>query len=329
MRIGIIGYGSWGTALVQHIATKKIQVNWWLPKKEIAEHIRKHKKNPKYLKNATLNTKYIYIESQAETFLKNTDVLFLIVPSAYLDTHLHPFREYKEMFKEKLFFSGIKGFEISSQKIITEYLSEEWSIPANNIGVIAGPAHAEEVVLGKETVLTLAFSNENFKNVAEILRSDSLYILTSSDVIGIEYAAILKNIYALTIGILLGSGYGDNFIAMSVCSCINEMELILEKIHPVDWRTIIHSAYLGDFLVTAYSQFSRNRTFGTLIGQGASKEQAKQKIGMVAEGVLALKIFVEKYLREHTSEFPIIHTVYEILYRHLPPSELGNRVPKI
>ncbi len=329
MKIGIIGYGSWGTALTQQIARQGIPVHWWIPKQEVAEYIKKYKRNPKYLKNAPLSTENIFIENSPESFLENSEVILLVVPSAYLHSHLLPFKEHAEFFRQKLFLSGIKGFEITSEKIITEYLNETWKIPLENIGVIAGPAHAEEVVIGKETVITLAFENENFEGIQEILSSSSLQVLRSSDVIGIEYAAILKNIYALTVGILIGSGYGDNFIAMSVCSCINEMELILEKIHPVDWRTIIHSAYLGDFLVTAYSQFSRNRGFGILIGKGYSKKEARREIGMVAEGVSALKILIEEYAERYELNFPIIHTVYDILYNKLPSKELGKRIPKI
>ena len=328
MKYGIIGYGSWATALVS-IVTQKHNINWWLPNETIVKHIKKYGKNPKYLSDASLHVEKInFYSTSPQDFVKNCDVIFVVVPSAYVDIHLAPFKGNQD-FSNKLFVSGIKGFEITTNKIVSKYLNEVFNVKENNISAIGGPAHAEEVIKQKETVVTLAFTNDSFNKIAEDLRTPYFHVLTSNDLEGIEYAAILKNIYALTIGILIGLGLGDNFIAMSACSCLNEMENILEELHPVDLRTIIHSAYLGDFLVTAYSKHSRNRRLGTLIGQGFSVESAIKKLQMVAEGYFATKILVEEYFQKNNVRFPIVETLYKVLYKELSPMELKKVIPKI
>ena len=329
MKYGIIGYGSWATALVS-VITQKHNINWWLPDKNFVEHIRKHKKNPKYLPDSLLNTEKIqfYPENPGK-FTGDSDIIFVVVPSAYVDIHLQPFKEIPA-FGQKLFISCVKGFEITTNKIVSEYLTEVFNINPGNIAAIGGPAHAEEVIKQKETVVTLAFAgNKTFNSVAEELQTPYFRVLTSNDIVGIEYAAILKNIYAMTIGVLLGLGAGDNFIAMAVCSCLNEMEDILEQLHPVDLRTVIHSAYLGDFLVTAYSQHSRNRRFGLLVGQGNSVEQATQKLQMVAEGYFATKILVDEYFGKHNLSFPIVNSLYDVLYKGAEPEIIIEILPRV
>ena len=312
-KVGIVGGGSWATALCKLILENEGGINWYIRSADSAEHIQLYKHNPHYLSSVQLRLEESFISTNLQAVVEQSDIVLLAIPGAFLEDSLKSLPS--NAFENKLLISAIKGMIPSQKQIVARYLEQNFNINPNQFCVISGPCHAEEVALERLSYLTIAgLEKENTKTVASLLECRYLRTILSDDIYGTEYAAVLKNIYALAAGIAHGLGYGDNFISVLIANSMIEMGRFLDKIYPIQ-RDINESAYLGDLLVTAYSQFSRNRTFGGMIGKGYSVNAAQMEMGMVAEGYYAVKSIHE--INENIqSNIPIIDAVYYILYQN-------------
>lgn len=278
------------------------------------EHIRATKHNPNYLSDVHLNIAKLHLTNSLDEAVAFSDYIILCIPSAFLSDELE---KLTLPLSDKNIFSAIKGIEPKSGMIVGEYLQKVHCVPDNQIGVVAGPCHAEEVALERLSYLTIACTDEEkARFVADAMTRPFVKTKISDDVIGIEYGAMLKNIYALAAGIAHGLGYGDNFQSVLMSNAIREMERYIKHIYKIK-RNINHSAYLGDLLVTAYSLFSRNRTFGTMIGKGYTVKSTMAEMNMVAEGYYATKSAYNINLnQEKPSRTPILNAVYKVLYEN-------------
>ncbi|WP_394974564.1 NAD(P)H-dependent glycerol-3-phosphate dehydrogenase [uncultured Croceitalea sp.] len=314
MKIAVLGGGSWATAIVKMLTENSDDVFWYMRSIYAIEHIKKEGHNPNYLSSVELHNERISLTNSMDDAVKASDILVFAIPSAFLETEL---KKLTVSLENKIIFSAIKGIVPETGLIVGEHFHDNYNIPFKNIGVITGPCHAEEVALERLSYLTIASADEK---KAELLAShlQSHYIKTkiSDDIIGTEYAAMLKNIYAIAAGIAHGLGYGDNFQSVLMSNAIREMKRFIKRVHKMK-RNINNSAYLGDLLVTGYSTFSRNRMFGNMIGKGYTVKSAQMEMNMVAEGYYATKsahLLNQKH--EKKSRTPIINAVYDILYEN-------------
>lgn len=315
-KIAVIGTGSWATALVKLLGNNISEVNWFVRKTEDAEYIGKYNHNPRYLSSVEFASKSLKLFSDLNKCIEASDIIVLAVPSAFCHDVLKDVP--KEVFRKKIVFSAIKGIIPQYNLIVGEYLNKVFEIPFNQIGVIAGPCHAEEVALEKLSYLTLACTDINkAETLAQLLRCRYMKVTCSDDIYGTEYSAVLKNVVAIAGGICHGLGYGDNFLAVLVSNAIQEIERFVKAVHPID-RDINSSVYLGDLLVTAYSQFSRNRMFGTMLGKGYSVKMAQLEMNMVAEGYYAVKC-IHEINKNYKVDMPIAQAVYNICYEKYAP----------
>ena len=326
--IAVIGGGSWATAIVKILndnAHSK-EIYWWLRNEDAVNVIRDEGRNPNYLSAVKLDLNPENISSDIHFVIDKADIIILNVPAAFLETALEGVD--KDQLAGKIVVSAIKGMVPEKNQIIAEYLQRQFDVPVNNIAVISGPSHAEEISQEKLSYLTIA---SQAPEVSALIASytDTAYVRTniSNDIYGIEYSAVLKNIYAVAVGICRGLGYGDNFQAVLVSNAIREIASFIKIAHPIA-RDSNDSAYLGDLLVTAYSPFSRNRTFGNMIGKGFSVKAAQFEMAMVAEGYYASKSMHE-INKFHQVEIPICEAVYEILYENRSADEIMKSLPKI
>ncbi|CAA0164661.1 NAD(P)H-dependent glycerol-3-phosphate dehydrogenase [Tenacibaculum maritimum] len=310
VKIAVLGGGSWATAIVKMLSENIATVGWYMRSIYAIEHIKRNKHNPNYLSSAELHPEQLDLSDDINSIVENYEVLIFAIPSAFLKAELE---KLTISLKDKIIFSAIKGIVPETGLIVGEHFHEIHKVPFKNIGVITGPCHAEEVAMERLSYLTLACQDER---KAEDLNKyiSGRYIKTkiSDDIIGTEYAAMLKNIYAIAAGIAHGLGYGDNFQAVLMSNGIREMKRFIKKIHKMK-RNINNSAYLGDLLVTGYSIFSRNRMFGNMIGKGYTVKSAMLEMSMVAEGYYASKSAYE-IKEENGAKTPIIDAVYHILY---------------
>ena len=310
--IGVLGAGSWGTALVKMLSENSDKIFWYSRNDIQIKEIIKTKKNPKYLKDLEIDTDKISISSDLNFIIDNSDILIIAIPSPYIEKSLN---EHKTALANKIIFSGSKGVIPESHLVITEHLHKEYNIPFKNLGILSGPTHAEEIAKGKLSYLTVGSSNDEIsKYLSKKLFSPYVHTSLSNDVIGIEYAATLKNIYSILVGISFGLGYGDNFISVLISHCTKEMINFIKSIDHVK-REFSHSAYIGDLLVTTYSKHSRNRTFGEMIGEGLPVKKAISKMSMIVEGYYATKNAYE-ISKSKNMNFEIIKVVHEILYNN-------------
>ena len=315
-QIAVIGGGSWATAIVKMLCNNATQVHWWVRNPITAEHIKKHKHNPDYLTSVEFETNKLVLNTDLKEVVSKADILIMVVPSAFLKDALKELTS--EEFKNKQVFSAIKGIVPEHNLIVGEFFNNEYKIPMENIGVITGPCHAEEVAMEKLSYLTIASqSTGNAEFVASQLKCRYIKTTVSDDIYGTEYSAVLKNVFAIASGICHGLGYGDNFQAVLISNAIQEIKRFVDEVHPID-RDIKSSAYLGDLLVTAYSQFSRNRTFGGMIGKGYSVKSAQLEMNMIAEGYYGVKCVYEINKR-YKVNMPITNAVYNILYEKISP----------
>jgi glycerol-3-phosphate dehydrogenase (NAD(P)+) len=315
-QIAVIGGGSWATAIVKMLCNNADQVGWWVRNAETAAYIKKYNRNPNYISSVEFEAKKINVSSDLKEVVAKAEVIIMAVPSAFLKESLSPLT--KADLKGKIIFSAIKGIVPEHNLIIAEYFNQVFEIPIDNVGVIAGPSHAEEVAMEKLSYLTLASQNNaNAKLLAESLASRYIKTSVSDDIYGTEYSAVLKNVIAIAAGICHGLGYGDNFLSVLISNGIGEIKRFVDAVHPIT-RDIKDSAYLGDLLVTAYSQFSRNRTFGGMIGKGYSVKSAQTEMNMVAEGYYGVKCVYE-INKQYKVNMPIMDAVYHILYEKITP----------
>ena len=317
IKIGVIGSGSWATAMIKMLTDnqQEKQINWWVRRQEDLEYIETYHHNPSYLSAVEIKLDKIDLFQEVKDVFENSDIIILNTPAAYLEDALKDLSP--NDFQNKLVVSAIKGIVPSIKMIVGEFLNNKFQVALEDIVVVGGPCHAEEVSLEKLSYLTFASKNTaNSAVVAQYFQTHYIKTVVSNDLLGVEYGAVLKNIYALACGICHGLGFGDNFQAVLISNAIREMEHFVNVIDPQK-REINQSAYLGDLLVTSYSQFSRNRTFGNMIGKGYSVKSAQLEMNMVAEGYFASGC-IQDIIHEHHLEMPICNTVYNILYKNQP-----------
>ncbi|GLB48396.1 NAD(P)H-dependent glycerol-3-phosphate dehydrogenase [Neptunitalea lumnitzerae] len=312
VKVAVIGGGSWATAIVKILCENLDYVGWYMRNTAAIEHIKREKHNPNYISSVEFETEKLGLTSNINEAVAEADILVFAIPSAFLESEL---KNLNVPLKNKIVFSAIKGIVPETGLIVGEHFHNLYEVPFENIGVITGPCHAEEVALERLSYLTIAcWDSEKAKTVAKAMSCEYIKTKTSDDIIGSEYAAVLKNIYAIAAGIAHGLGYGDNFQSVLMSCAIREMRRFIKRVHKIK-RDVNNSAYLGDLLVTGYSVFSRNRMFGNMIGKGYTVKSAMMEMNMVAEGYYAVKsahLITTKFTRK--SKTPIINAVYEILY---------------
>lgn len=309
--IAVIGSGSWATALIKMITDGGRTVTWWIRNTEKAQYIKEFKHNPDYLSSVEIHPQWVAVETDLQKVVDQAQTIILAIPSAYL----HQALESIVLPKDRLYVSAIKGIEPNTQNVIARYLQAFHHIPENQIGIVTGPCHAEEVAAEKLSFLTAAAcDSETAQQIAHMVQGRYINVCCNNDLIGAEYAAVMKNIYAIGAGIAHGLGFGDNYLALYTSAAIREMDFFLNQISP-DHRDVKEAAYLGDLLVTCYSPFSRNRTFGNMLGKGYSANAAQLEMNMVAEGYFAAKL-IEIQCKNHQIQLPIAHTVYQIIYEN-------------
>lgn len=309
-KFAVIGGGSWATAIAKMLCVNLSEIVWYMRNTAAIEHMVMYKHNPNYLSSVEFDLTKLKLTSEINEAVAYADYIIFAIPSAFLNTELE---KLTVSLKGKIIFSAIKGIVPETSLIIGQHFHKTYNICYDNIGVITGPCHAEEVALERLSYLTIASGNEEKARImAKYLSSNFIKTKISDDVIGIEYAAMIKNIYAIAAGMAHGLGYGDNFQALLMSNAIREMKKFIRKIHKKK-RNINESAYLGDLLVTGYSLFSRNRTFGNMIGKGYTVKSAMMEMNMVSEGYYASK---STYLlnQKYKAKTPIIDAIYEIIY---------------
>ena len=317
LEIAGIGGGSWATAIVKMLCNNVSEIQWWIRHQETIDHIKKFNHNPNYLTSVQFDSNKLILNSNLKEVVSKADVLIMAVPSAFLKDALSGLTAAD--FKNKQVYSAIKGIVPENNLIVGEFFNTEYKISMENIGVITGPCHAEEVAMEKLSYLTIASQNtENAGFVASQLNCRYIKTTVSDDIYGTEYSSVLKNVFAMASGICHGLGYGDNFQAVLISNAIQEIKRFVDVVHPIN-RDINSSAYLGDLMVTAYSQFSRNRMFGAMIGKGYSVKYAQMEMNMVAEGYYGTKCIYE-INKKYNVDMPITTAVYHIVYENNSPS---------
>ena len=310
IKFAVIGGGSWATAIAKMLCTNLPEIAWYMRNEDAIEHIKTQFHNPNYLSSVEFDTSKLKLTSDINEAISYADYIIFAIPSAFLSGELEKLTQSLE---GKVIFSAIKGIVPETSLIVGEHFNTTYNIPFENIGVITGPCHAEEVALERLSYLTIACGDEEkAKVVAKNLSSKYIKTKISDDIIGTEYAAMLKNIYAIAAGMAHGLGYGDNFQSVLMSNSIREMKKFIRCVHKMK-RNINDSAYLGDLLVTGYSIFSRNRMFGNMIGKGYTVKSAQIEMSMVAEGYYATKSAYTLNL-EYGAKTPIIDAVFSILY---------------
>jgi glycerol-3-phosphate dehydrogenase (NAD(P)+) len=309
-KFAVIGGGSWATAIAKMLCENQTEIAWYMRNVYALEHLKHQKHNPNYLSSVEFDIKKLRLTNDINEAIAYADYVIFAIPSAFLSGELE---KLTVSLKDKIIFSAIKGIVPETSLIVGEHFHEKYDVPYENIGVITGPCHAEEVALERLSYLTIACGDlKKAKIMATNLSGDYIKAKTSDDIIGTEYAAMLKNIYAIAAGIAHGLGYGDNFQSVLMSNGIREMKKFIKKVHKMK-RNINDSAYLGDLLVTGYSVFSRNRMFGNMIGKGYTVKSAQMEMSMVAEGYYATNS-AYKLNQEYGAKTPIIDAVYQILY---------------
>ena len=310
LKFAVIGGGSWATAIAKMLCVNLEEIAWYMRNEDAIEHIKTHHHNPNYLSSVEFDVKKLKLTCDINEAVGYADYIIFAIPSAFLNGELE---KLTESLDGKVIFSAIKGIVPETSLIVGEHFNKTYNIPFENIGVITGPCHAEEVALERLSYLTIACRDtQKAKIVAKNLSGNYIKTKISDDIIGTEYAAMLKNIYAIAAGIAHGLGYGDNFQSVLMSNGIREMKKFIKKVHKMK-RNINDSAYLGDLLVTGYSIFSRNRMFGNMIGKGYTVKSAMMEMSMVAEGYYAAKSAYNLNLG-YGAQTPIIDAVYSILY---------------
>lgn len=314
-KIGVIGGGSWATAIAKIALTNAEEINWYMRRQEQIDEFIRLSKNPSYLTGVKFDTDRIHFTSDINKLVRTSDILIFATPSPFLKQHL---KKLRRKLDNKIIVSAIKGIVPDENLIISDYFEEYYGVPKDNIAVLAGPCHAEEVALERLSYLTFGCSSrEKARMLAQRFSSSFIRTSISDDILGIEYSSVMKNIYSIAAGICHGLKYGDNFQAVLISNAIQEMNRFCNATNPLH-RDINESAYLGDLLVTAYSKFSRNRLFGTMIGKGYSVKTAQIEMEMIAEGYYATKC-IHEINEKYQINMPIVDSVYEILYNRCSP----------
>ncbi len=320
--IAIIGSGSWATAIAKIVLESEKQIGWYLRSDENIAEFKRLGHNPKYLTDVEFDLSRINFSSDLDEIVHNHDTLIFVTPSAYLKSMLD---ELSVPLYTKFIVTAIKGIIPDENLVCTEYFRQKYGVPERNLLVIGGPSHAEEIALGRLTYLTIGCTSMDRATIfAHRLRNGYVRTSTSQDVLGIEYGAVLKNVYAIAAGICLGLRYGDNLLSVLMSNSIREMQRFLSTVSPTE-RNVVDSVYLGDLLVTGYSNFSRNRVFGQMVGRGYSVRSAQMEMNMVAEGYFGVKC-MHDINKNYKVDMPILETVYNILYNNAKPRDEIKRL---
>ena len=314
-KIAIIGGGSWATAIAKIVVGHTHHIGWYMRRDDRIADFRRMGHNPAYLTSVHFDTNEIFFSSDINKMVDTYDTLVFVTPSPYLKNHL---KKLKTRIRDKFIVTAIKGIVPDENLVCSEYFHHVYDVHYDNLACIGGPSHAEEVALERLSYLTVGCADqEKARAFTEVLSSNYIKTKTSSDVLGIEYSSVLKNVYAIAAGICSGLKYGDNFQAVLMSNAVQEMSRFLTAIHPLE-RNVYDSVYLGDLLVTGYSNFSRNRVFGTMIGKGYSVKSAQIEMEMIAEGFFGTKCMKEINRHMHVN-MPILDAVYNILYERISP----------
>ncbi|MBO5611305.1 MAG: NAD(P)H-dependent glycerol-3-phosphate dehydrogenase [Prevotella sp.] len=314
-KIAIIGGGSWATAIAKIVVSHTHHIGWYMRRDDRINDFKRMSHNPAYLTSVHFNIDEIYFSSDINKIVQQYDTLVFVTPSPYLKNHL---KKLKTRIKDKFIVTAIKGIVPDENLVCSEYFHEVYDVPNENLACIGGPSHAEEVALERLSYLTIGcVDEEKARSFTDILSSNFIKTKTSTDVLGIEYSSVLKNVYAIAAGICSGLKYGDNFQSVLMSNAVQEMSRFLSTINPIK-RAVYDSVYLGDLLVTGYSNFSRNRVFGTMIGKGYSVKSAQIEMEMIAEGYFGTKCMKEINRHLHVN-MPILDAVYNILYERISP----------
>ena len=316
-KVAIIGGGSWATAMAKIVLKHEERINWYMRRDDRIEEFKRLGHNPAYLTGLHFDTDRIDFSSDLNKIVKESDTLVFVTPSPYLKGHL---KKLKTSIREKLIAIAIKGLVPDDNITISQYFQQAFNVPEDNITTIGGPSHAEEVAMDRLCYLTVGcHSIDNARTVAELLTNRFVKTSVSTDIEGIEYSSVLKNVYAIAAGICNGLKYGDNFHAVLVANAVQEMDRFLQSVDRRDDRKVINTVYLGDLLVTMYSNFSRNRTFGTMIGRGYSVKTAQLEMEMIAEGYYGTYCMKQINKKYHVN-MPILDAMYNILYERISPT---------
>ncbi|MGM9705895.1 MAG: NAD(P)H-dependent glycerol-3-phosphate dehydrogenase [Prevotella sp.] len=314
-KIAIIGGGSWATAIAKIVVEHTNHIGWYMRREDSIANFRRIGHNPNYLTSVRFDIDKIFFTSDINKIVEAYDTLIFVIPSPYLKNHL---KKLKTRLRDKYIVTAIKGLVPDENLACSEFFHNIYDVPIENLACIGGPSHAEEVALERLSYLTVGCADtEKAQMLADILASEYIKTKTNSDIMGIEYSSVLKNVYAIAAGICSGLKYGDNFQAVLMSNAVQEMSRFLSAIYPLE-RNVYDSVYLGDLLVTGYSNFSRNRTFGTMIGKGYSVKSAQIEMEMIAEGFFGTKCMKERNRYMHVN-MPILDAVYNILYERISP----------
>ncbi|CDE64086.1 glycerol-3-phosphate dehydrogenase [Parabacteroides sp. CAG:409] len=314
-KIAIMGGGSWATALAKIVLSTQERINWYMRRDDQIQDFLQTGHNPSYLSAVEFDINRINFYSDINRTIEESDTLIFATPSPFLKQHL---KKVTTSLEDKFIVSAIKGIVPDENMLVADYFSEYYHVPINHIAVIGGPCHAEEIALERLSYITLACPDIDYAyQLSPVFKNQYLRNYCCKDVTGIEYASVLKNVYAIVAGICHGMKYGDNFLAVFICNAIEEMRNFLYAVHGLE-RDITDSVYLGDLLVTAYSRFSRNRTFGTMIGKGYSVKTAQLEMEMIAEGYYGTKC-IHEINEKYQVNMPILDALYAILYERKSP----------
>ncbi|WP_251966292.1 NAD(P)H-dependent glycerol-3-phosphate dehydrogenase [Parabacteroides sp. AD58] len=314
-KIAIMGGGSWATALAKIVLSTQERINWYMRRDDQIQDFLQTGHNPSYLSAVEFDINRINFYSDINRTIEESDTLIFATPSPFLKQHL---KKVTTSLEDKFIVSAIKGIVPDENMLVADYFSEYYHVPINHIAVIGGPCHAEEIALERLSYITLACPDIDYAyQLSPVFKNQYLRNYCCKDVTGIEYASVLKNVYAIVAGICHGMKYGDNFLAVFICNAIEEMRNFLYAVHGLE-RDITDSVYLGDLLVTAYSRFSRNRTFGTMIGKGYSVKTAQLEMEMIAEGYYGTKC-IHEINEKYKVNMPILDALYAILYERKSP----------
>ncbi len=311
-KIAVMGGGSWATALARLLLRNCDSILWYMRRDDRIEDFKRLGHNPAYLTDVQFDVTRIEFSSDINYVCTHADTLLLVMPSPYFKTHIN---KITVDISDKYIVSAVKGIVPGDNEIISDFVVNHFGVKSENVLVVAGPCHAEEVALDRPSFLTVGCHNvDNAVEFGKKLSSPNTRTIPSSDVEGIEYAAVLKNVYSIAAGIVHGMKGGDNLLAMLVSNAIREMERFIDEVCPRP-RCICDSVYLGDLLVTAYSRFSRNHNFGSIIGKGYSVSTARMEMEQTAEGYYGTKC-IKEINKKYGVEMPILDAVYDILYRY-------------
>lgn len=341
---GIIGSGSWATALVKILTDKKHAVNWWVRNETAITHIRQRQHNPSYLSSVEFDTSLLSMSSDVGEVVRKSDIVIIAIPSAYIEQSIGHLRQ--EDWEGKKIVSAVKGILPEQNILLNYYLQNQFNIPLDNYFAVLGPCHAEEVAEEKLSYLTFSgIDTTTASSIASHFATDYINPIVNHDILGVQYAAVLKNIYALGAGIAHGLEYGDNFLSVYIANAADEMAVFLKKFgaehivvgeHDAEDDPVTHrktpnyaaSVYLGDLLVTCYSLYSRNRMFGNMIGKGYSVKAAQLEMNMVAEGYNAAKC-IYHINRSTQAAIPIADTIYKILWENVKAGQGFKRIEQV